>query len=221
MRAVSITVYNNQKLELFVEKLKDGFEFWGVGSINGKLLIIDHHLTHDDLEMRLEYAQSGDLIWRDAVRSEIPLEKHKNAIEMEETITRGVFWDYESRREGAYQSVTGHLGSVGFLTTDKKETASAKKAMFGRWTDGILTFGLESNNILQWSCTDKQHWFNIGAYDPAPNWWNFAKWQFVLMNDKTKIGTHVSVLRVNEKELHIEGGGHLHRFAYIFRRDGN
>jgi hypothetical protein len=153
MRTVTIPVYNNQQIELFIEKVKDGFELWAVGVVKGQRVVIDHHLTHDDLPARLEYAQPEDLIWRDAERSEIPVEKHKNAIEMEETIEREVFWDYENRSKSACPSVTGHLAALDFLTLDKKELAAAKKMMLGRWTDSVLTFSVEPNNKLQLNST--------------------------------------------------------------------
>src|SRR5437867_7849604 len=117
MRTVAITIHNNHKFELFVEKRRQGFEFWVVGPAKGHRMLLDHHVTHDDLEARLEYAQAGDLIWRDAVRSEMPAEKHQNAIEMEETIRLDTFWDFEK----LHQSVTGHLGAISFLMMDKAE----------------------------------------------------------------------------------------------------
>ncbi len=217
MRTVSILVRNNQKLDLFVEKLKDGFELWAVGIVNGQRVVIDHHLTHDDLQARLEYAQAEDLVWRDADRSEIPAEKHKNALEKEETISRGVFWDYENR---AGHSVASHLGAINFLTLDKKELAAAKKMLLGRWTDGVLTFSVEPNNRLQWSCADRNHPLNVVERTSGHlvDWWNFAKWQFAVVNEKHKAATYVAVLRVNEHELHVTGGGHLHRVAHVFRR---
>lgn len=216
MRTVSIPVRNNQQLELFVEKLKDGFELWAVGIVDGNRVLIDHHLTHDDLEARLEYAEPEDLVWRDSDRSEIPTDKHKNALEKEETIGRGVFWDYENRD----RSVTHHLGAIDFLTLDKKELAAAKKMLLGRWTDGVLTFGVESNNKLQWSCAERNHPLNVveRTRGYVVDWWNFAKWQFAAVNEKHKAATYVAVLRVNEHELHLTGGGHLHRVAHVFRR---
>lgn len=219
MRAVTIPVKNNLSVEIFVEKLKDGFEVWGVGTAKEGRMILDHHLTHDNVEARLEYARPHDLVWRDAQLSEIPTAKHQNAIEREETITRGVFWDYENRGRGAYDSVTGHLSSIDFLVRDRKDLVAAKKAMHGQWTDGVLTFTIMHGNRLEWFCEDKQHWLNKGASRPAPDWWNFAKWEFALLNDKHKIGTHITVLRVDEHELHVCGGGRAHRLAYIFRRD--
>jgi hypothetical protein len=220
MRTVSIPVYNEQKLELFIEKLKDGFEFWAVGIIKGERVVIDHHLTHDDLQARLEYAQPEDLIWRDATRSEIPVEKHNKAILQEETIERGVFWDYENAHKGAQQSVASHLGAISFLTKDRKELIAAKKMILGRWTDGVLTFSTEPNNKLQWSCADRNHPLNVVERTSGHrmDWWNFASWKFAVMNEKHKAATYVSVLRVNEQELHLTGGGHLHRMAQIFRR---
>jgi hypothetical protein len=221
MRAVTIPVKNNLRVEIFVEKLKDGFEIWGVGKSKEGRMVLDHHLTHDNLEALLEYAQPKDLVWRDASHSEIPAEKHQNAIEREETIARGVYWDYENRGEGAINSVTCHLGAIAFLVRDRKDLAAAKKMMHGQWTDGILTFTVMPNNRLEWFCEDKQHWLNKFTA-PAPTWWNFGKWELFIMSNMgtpQARGIHFPILRVNEHELHVSGGGRRHRLAYVFRRD--
>lgn len=221
MRTTTIGVHNNQKIELYVGRFQDGFEFWAVGIVRGHRVIIDHHLTHDDLEARLEYARPGDLVWRDGTRSEIPSDKHKKAVAQEETITRGVFWDYERRGPGQIRSVTSHLAAIDFLTIDQKSLVAAKKMMLGRWTDGVLTFSLEPNKWLQWRCADKAHWLNGGerVHGHAPNWWNSGSWGIAFLNNVHWCGTHVEVLHVDERELHLAGGGHLHRIAHIFRRD--
>ncbi len=217
MRTTAITVHNNQTLEVFVEKRKDGFELWMVGPMKANdRAVLDHHLTHDDLEARLVYAKPGDLIWRDAAASEIPTEKHQNAIEGEKTIQQGTFWDFEK----LHQSVGGHFGAIALLPTDRKESNAAKKLLLGRWTDGVATLNIEPNNKLGWSCTDLNHPLNVGEKidGHAPDWWNFAMWRVALMNDEHKCGTHVGVLRVDERELHIEGVGGLHRLATVFHR---
>ncbi len=107
----------------------------------------------------------------------------------------GVFWD----------SMTSQLNSKSFLDKDKKETAAAKKVILGRWTDGVLTFSIEPNNKLQWSCADNQHWLNRRG-DPAPDWWNYSSlWELHLMcnmNTPSACGTHVSVLHIDKQELH-------------------
>lgn len=220
MRATAITVHNNQEVEIFVEKRKDGFGLWIVGPIKGSRTVIDHHLTHDDLEAWLAYAKPGDLVWRDATASEIPTEKHQNAVEMEATIKQGKFMDYEDWPEESQRSVARHFGSISLLTTDRKETNAANKAILGRWTDGVVTLNIEPNNKLGWSCSNRNHPFNIGekVHGHAPDWWNFAMWRLHLMNDKHKCGTHVGVLRADEHELHFEGGG-PHRLATVFHRD--
>jgi hypothetical protein len=211
MRTVTITIWNNKKLELFVEKVKDGFELWTVGIVKGQRILLDHHLTHDDLETRLEYTRPEDLIWRDADLSEIPAEKHKMAIEGEESIKRNSFWD----------SITRNLASKHFLDRDRKAIATARKAILGRWTDGDLTFYLEPNNKMQWFCSDHEHWLNRRR-NPAPDWWDLSSvWELHLManmNTPQARGTHVSVLHVDEKELHI-CGGHLNRIVHVFRRE--
>ena len=217
MRTTAITIHNNQTLEVFVEKRKDGFELWMVGPMKANhRAVLDHHLTHDDLEARLAYAKPGDLVWRDAAASEIPTEKHQNAIEGEKTIREGTFWDFEKLD----QSVGGHFGAIALLPVDRKESNAAKKALLGRWTDGVATLSVEPNNKLGWSCTDLNHPLNVGEKidGHAPDWWNFAMWGVALMNDKHKCGTHVGVLRVDERELHIEGVGRLHRLATVFHR---
>ena len=217
MRTTVITVHNNQTLEVFVEKRKDGFELWMVGPMKANdRAVLDHHLTHDDLEARLAYAKPGDLIWRDAAASEIPKEKHQNAIEGEITIQQGTFWDFEK----LHQSVGGHFGAMALLPMDRKESNASKKLLLGRWTDGVATLSMEPNHKLQWSCTDRRHPLNVGeqVHKHAPDWWNFAMWRVFLMNEKHKCGTHVGVLRVDERELHIEGVGGLHRLATVFHR---
>jgi hypothetical protein len=207
MHTVTITI-RNQKLELFVEKIKGGYEVWAVGIIKGQRILIDHHLTHDDLETRLEYAQPEDLIWRGAARSEIPSEKYKKAIELEKTIEQDVFWD----------GIDCNLSAIHSLDRDRKTTAAAKKAILGRWTDGVLTFSTEPDHKLQWLCADNQHWLNRSG-DSNPGWWNFSsRWELHLMNMERGRGTHVSVLHVDDKELHVRGG-HLNRIVHVFSKE--
>jgi hypothetical protein len=143
MKKVAITVHNDKQLELLLEKRKNGFEVWIVGPVQKRRVVLDHHLTHDDLETRLEYAKAGDLLWREAKDSQIPAEKHQNAIEAEENIS--TFWDYEK----LHQSVTGHLSSIALLSTDKAESNAAKLAIPGRWTDGIVTVSLEPTTVTR------------------------------------------------------------------------
>ncbi len=212
MRKVTIPVYASKKIELFVEKRKNGFELWAVGIVNGQRVVMDHHLTRDDLEARLEYAWPEDLVWRDTVHSEIPVEKHERTVQMEETIERGVFWD----------GIDSNLASIRSLDKDKKETAAAKKAILGRWTDGVVTFNIEPNKKLQWSCSDPRHWLNgwWQVKGQSPDWWNLSSWELHFMagmNTPQVCGTHAGVLHVDDKELHIRGG-HLNRIVHVFRR---
>ena len=216
MRSVSIIIHNNQVLEVFVEKRERCFELWVVGTVKERRVLFDHHLTHDDLESRLAYAQAGDLIWRDAKSSEIPTEKHKNAIQMEEAIRQGTFIDFE--KQG--QSVANHFYAIDLLPMDRKQFNLAKKAILGCWTDGIATISLEPDSKLIWSCPINQpHVLNLYARVDGhiPDWWNFALWQLPLMNDEHKCGMRISVLRVDDDELHVSGG-QMNRLAYVFRR---
>ncbi len=240
MRTVAISVRNNKTLELFVEKRGNGFEVWVVGLVQKQRTLLDHRLTHDDLERRLEYAKVGDLIWRDAGEAEIPAEKHRNAIEAEATIKRGTFWDYDdpqldemealARQASAlpassvpsHRSVANHLNSIALLSENKAEWNAAKQAILGQWTDGVVTMKLEPDHRLLWSCADRQHPLNVGerVNAHAPNWWNFAMWRLHLMNNEYKCGTHVGVLNVGDNELHVFENGHPHRIAHVFERIG-
>lgn len=238
MRTAAITVHNTEKLEIFVEKRKRHFEVWLAGSLNGRRTLLDHRLTHDDLEAHLEYARPGDLVWRDATSSEIPGEKHRNAIEMEATIKEGTFWDYDDPRldemeaearqasglppwSGSHRSVARHLDSVSFLITNKEAINAAKKSLLGQWTDGVLTLDIKPDHKLGWSCTDLQHPLNVAeqVQNHRPDWWNFAMWNLALMNNEHKCGTRIGVLRVDAQELHIYSG-HPHRIAHVFKRIG-
>jgi hypothetical protein len=249
MRTAAITVYNSQKLEVFVAKLNRGFEVWIVGAIKGRRMILDHHLTHDDLEVHLAYAQPGDLVWREANPSEIPLEKHANAMEMEKTIKRRKFHDYDSPELGDLEravrrelkksqallydevgversielgrSVVQHLGSTVFLATGRKELAMARRRLLGKWTDGVVTLDIEADHKLGWTCADKYHSLNVGerVHGHAPDWWNFATWQILLLNNEHSCGTRVGVFRVDEWELHLSGS-HPHQIANVFKRIG-
>src|ERR1700677_2226056 len=190
MRAVTISVYNSKNVELFVERLKDGFELWAVGVVNGQRVLIEHHLTRDDLEEQMEYARLRDLAWRDATRSEIPAAKHRKAVLQEETIIRRVF----------ASGVTSNLAAIDFLDKEKKDITAAKKAILGRWTDGVVAFRLGPDNTLEWSCVDLRHWLNVWGVvnKQTPNWWNLSsKWELHLMadmNTRQVCGTHVGVL---------------------------
>jgi len=209
MRTVAIPVYTSKKLELFVEKREEGFELWAVGISKGQRLVIDHSLTRDDLETHLEYAHREDLIWHEAILSEIPAEKHKNAIEREECF-------------GKFQyGIARIISAIGFIDRDRKDTAAAKKAILGKWSDGILTLNLEPNDKLQWSCLDLRYWLNVWGDKQLPNWWGLSGvWELHLManmNTPKACGTHVGVLHVDEKELHIRSG-HLNRIVHVFQK---
>jgi hypothetical protein len=215
MKTVAITIHEDTKVELFVEKRENGFEVWIVGPVQERRAVLDHHLTHDNLEARLHYETVGDLVWRKADDSEIPTEKHQNAIEAEKNIS--TFLDYESLN----QSVTGHLSAITLLSNDKAPWNAVKKALLGLWTDGIVSMSFEPGNRLRWSCSDPQHPLNVGerVHNHAPDWWNSAMWAVALMNNEHKCGTRIGVLQVDEEELHLFSS-HPHRIAQVFRRVG-
>jgi hypothetical protein len=93
MKTTTIAIQNDTRVDLFIEKREDGFELWVVASIRDQRVVLGHHLTHDDVEARLHYAKPSDLAWREAQLSEIPTKKHRGAIDDEDTIKEGTFWD--------------------------------------------------------------------------------------------------------------------------------
>ena len=138
---------------------------------------------------------------------------------MEESIKRGTFVDFE---KGLHQPLVYHFASVNLIPLDRKEWNVAKKAMLGRWTDGIATVNFKPDAKLTWSCpTDRPHPFNSGVRGGGhiPDWWSFASWQLHLMNDEHKVGMRIGVLRVNEQELHVWSENHPHRLAHVFHRE--
>jgi len=216
----SITIHNNQNFEIFVEKLKLGFELWKVGPIKGHRVILDHYLTHDDLEAKLNYVNSGDLGWRNAKPSELPSEKHLSAIQMEQTIKQGRYIDFEKRLN---QPLVYHFAStVNLIPIDRKAFNVAKKAILGRWTDGIAAVDFKPEAKLDWICPIKEpHPFNSGVrtHGYQPDWWSFVGWQLCILNNKHKAGLRVGVLRVDEQELHVWNENQPHKIAHIFYRD--
>jgi hypothetical protein len=244
MRTVAISVHNNQELEIFVRERKGAFELWAVGPSTHGRTVLDHYLTHDDLEGRLYYQRRGDLVWREASASEILARKHENAIQTEETIKQGVFWDCGSRRLKAIEdtaqqalgglshvrsqgsrvrprpSVAAHLSAIALLRADRNALTAAKNALVGRWTDGVVTLTIEPHNRLRWSCTYRRHPLNVWqhVHGHAPDRWNFALWRLHLMSREHKCGTHLGVLRVDTDELHLEGDKR-DQIAKVLRRE--
>ena len=209
MRTTSINVFNNQQIEIFIEKHEHWFELWQVGKLKQRM-VLNHYLTHDDLESYLGYAKFGDIIWRDASHEEIPTEKHQNAIEYEETIKAGRFIDSQ---------LSPHLDTTGFLPIDRKALNTAKRLILGKWTDGNVTLSLEPNHKLQWSCLNKPNLHKLGENisGHAPDWWDFARWQLPLWNTEHRCGVRASILHVDDQELHFPTGG-AGIIARIFRR---
>jgi hypothetical protein len=217
MRTTQITVHNNQRFEIFTQRQGDGFEFWTVATIKARRMILDHHLTHDDLEAHLTYAQPGDLIWKNATPSEVPTEKHSSAVEMEGSIKRGVFVDLADQPN---QLLAYHLTSMSLIPVDRKTWNFAKKVIHGQWADGFAKVVFDPDCKLKWSCPlDRPHPLNSGArtHGQKPDWWNFANWQLHLMNSEHKCGMRTGVLRVDEQEFHIFSD-QPDRLAHILRR---
>lgn len=217
MRKTNVTVRNNQTLEVFTQGRGEGFEIWTVGLVKERRTVLSHHLTHDDLEARLCYARPGDLTWKNATRSEIPVEKHLSAVQEEESIKRGTFVDNAKEQQ---RSVTWHLGVNNLLSLDRKVCNAAKKAILGTWTDGIASVGFEPQSKLTWSCPMAQpHLLNSGVrvHKRIPDWWSFASWELYLMNAMHKCGMHLGVLHVDDRELHLFSD-QPDRLAHVFRR---
>ena len=219
MRTFSITIHNNLNLEVFVEKLKNGFEVWKVGAVKGRRVILDHYVTHDDLEAKLDYANCGDLVWTDASISELPSDKHLSAIQMEQTIKQGIFIDFE---KGLKQPLIHHFGNiVNLFPVDRKVFNAAKKAILGRWVDSTASVDFKPDAKLNLVCpTDMPHPFNSGVRTHGfyPDWWNFAGWQLSLFNNEHKNGMRIGVIRVDDQELHVWNESHSHKLVHVFYR---
>ncbi len=198
VRTANITVRNNQVLEMFTEPHESGFEFWLVAVIKGQRTVLSHHLTRDDLERRFCYARPADVVWRDASASELPHQKHRSAVEEEKTIARSTFW--ELHRLADYVSV------INVLPNDRKTLDAARKAILGKWTDGVASLSFGPDHRLHWSCALGQpHPLNMGSrtVGQEPDWWSFEAWQLHLMNSERKCGQRIGILHVDDRELHV------------------
>lgn len=229
MRVTAITVRNNQRVQLCVEKREEGFELWIVGPMDGRRVLLSHYLTHDDLEAHLEYAQPGDLVWGDA-SPEIPAAKDSYAITWEENLKQGVcYWDYikpedeefdhflpeaDLERAKALRSVANHLSyPIGRLTIDRKEVNTARKRLVGQWTNGASTLTLEADRKLQWDPP-------LTACCHVPDRWDFTKWRLVQSNSEHKCHISAHVLHVDEHELLLRNY-HCHRLVQVYYRIEN
>jgi len=214
MRTVGIPVHNNQTLDVFTRRrggLYDGFEVWMVGIVKSERVILDHFITQEHMERRLAYARPGDLAWVDTELSALPSQKTRAAQEAEETIKRGKFLDLAS--------LIYYFNAVYWLSPDRKMCNAAKRAILGRWTDGVATITFEPESRLQISCpAAASHPLYSAAYDHQADWWSFAPWMLHMLNDKKKSGERTSVFRCDERELHI-----LSRkrdtLVHVFHRD--
>ena len=72
MHTASFQTRNNQTVEIFQERRKGHFELWVVGQQGNQRVILDHYLTHDDLEAKLRYTKSVLLSWTFASESDLP-----------------------------------------------------------------------------------------------------------------------------------------------------
>jgi hypothetical protein len=236
LKSVEIIIHDNRRIELFVARHTEGYEVWIVGPFRGRRTILDHRLTHDDLQRYLEYARAGDLVWRNASEAELPHEKHKNALATEKTIKLGRFWDYcdpqYSEMEALARRISGlpdapssslfsianHLEVIAWLSEEDGWPPVTVGALLGEWTDGVLTMNFKPGNRLDWLCTDPQHPLDFGRRVQAfpPNWWNIVGWRLHIMNMEHKSGTNVVILRVDQDQLHVFETGCPNRIARIF-----
>jgi hypothetical protein len=216
MRTCGISVRGNQTLEIFCSKKTEGFDVWTVGLVKGVRSILHRLITHDDWEARLHYAKHGDVAWKDASPTDVPTEKHVVALEQEKLIlNRGKFQDSDNL---CYDIAN----SLNLITTDRKSANVAKKAMLGRWTDGIATVTFGQDSKLELSLQPHQkHPFDLcmRVNGLSPNWWSFVSWTLHLMHTgrDQKCGQRTSVIHVDAHELHVYSN-ERDRIAHIFQR---
>ena len=129
MRTTLIPFHNDQTLELFVqsrEKTGKEFEVWLVGQAQGRRIILDHLITEDDIEARLDYARAGDLNWRQGDARAIPDGKTESALEYErECLDRGMLRNSDD--------VSLHLHTWSSLPLNRKTLNRVRKCIVGSW----------------------------------------------------------------------------------------
>jgi hypothetical protein len=218
MRTVAIIIHNGDSLEIFVKRLKFGFEVWKVGPIKGRRVILDHHLTHDDLEAKLYYSKHGDLAWRNAKRHELPIETHPSVAQAE-SVDGSSFIDFET---SLGQPLVHHLSSIAnLIPVNRKVFNVAKGLMIGRWTDGTATVSLKSEARLALSLSvNRSHPLNLGQqiHGYRPDRWNFKGWQLFLLSKEHDAGLRIGVIHIDGNELHIWASGSRHKIANVFYR---
>jgi len=200
MRTTSLSVHNDQILEIFTEPREEHpgqFFVWMVGDIKGQRTVLNHFATQDDYERRLCYIRPGDILWRDADNLDIPSTKNQNAIENEELIEQGVLWD--DPRLWCY------FGNQ-FPPVSRKALNAARKLIVGDWSDGTITlsFRPDSQLHIDFPAPASHHRFlftstNVNHAD----WWGLGRWFLFLMNDKQKCGEKIGLWKCDEHELHI------------------
>ena len=217
IRSVDIPIHNTQLLQVFTRLRRPGvFDVWIVTAAAGHREVHDHYLTRDDLEGRLHYSRPGDLAWRDATPSEIPADRGTSGFVMGATIPARKVLDFDS--------LCDHLtGAIVTLPLDRRALAAARRGIPGQWSDGTTLATFERPSRLRLSPPGRPYPFDGGANCPPPDSWTFGSWQLRLMNKKHHCGVRVSVLRVDQDELHVGDLGSLRgrpgdALAHVFRR---
>lgn len=202
MRTTSLSVHNDQILEIFIEPREEHpgqFLIWMVGDIKGQRTVLDHLATQDDLEQQLSYIRHGDMIWKSADKLDIPLAKNQSAIENEKTIEQGALWDHPCS--------LCWMATI-WLPISRKTLNAAKKLIIGEWSDGVVNLSFKPNSQfhIDFPAPPLNHHPLLFASDyVGADRWNLSRWLLFLMNDKRNRGYKIGGWKCDEHELHIFG----------------
>lgn len=182
-----------------------------VGRVKGQRVVLSHFITREHLEGCLLYAQAGDLVRGDAQNSQIPSQKTKVVMEEEEVINRGRFLDLG--RVGYY------FNCLTWLPLDRKTWNGAKRALLGRWTDGVATITFCPESRVTVLCPPAgSHPLYIASHENHVDRWEATSWMVYLMNEARQRGERLGIYRCDEHELHVSSK-QRDRLVHVFHRD--
>ncbi len=210
LRKTFFKTRNQLIVEIFQARVRDGFELWVVGPQDRQRVILNHYLTHDDLETRLRYSKSILLTWTQAKESDLPAAKSLVALEEEKTIECGTVWDSTELFE--------HLVGVETLDCEPEDLETARHDLAGTWSDGASSLTFDADGTCHGSIsTSSSHAFVRGLAALDPDAWQLSDhWQLRLKNRKSARAERRLVHSVSEGELHLAGEGNC--VALVLKR---
>jgi hypothetical protein len=213
MRTASFKTRNDLTVEIFLDRRADSLEFWLVGPHNGARTVLNHYLTHDELDAALRYSKATLLNWSAAKPADLPEAKSAAALDDEKTIAAGTFWDAADLSE--------HFAGLATLDPVPETWRTAFSCLPGTWSDGISTldFGADasfSSSVAPASASP----FLRAVAKSQPDQWHFSgAWQLRLFNTRTRHAERILVHELSPTALHLAGAGNC--IAFILKRQGS